>query len=73
MVIRETVSSYRRIMIISDEQHETLIDAFLILGSDFNSPWDGDIHIRVDAAPAFQCLATLPPSPKRASLLFWAK
>ena len=58
LVIRETVSSYTRTMIIADEQHGTLRDALLILCSDFKSPGDGIIHIRVDAAPAFQHLAT---------------
>ena len=56
LLLRETVSSYTRTMIISDEKHHTIRDALMILISDFKQSNDRSVYIRVDPAPAFKAL-----------------
>ena len=55
-VIRETVSSYSLTSLIEDEKQDTLRNVIITLCSQLRYHVGSDIHIRVDAAPAFQAL-----------------
>ena len=57
LVLRETVTSYTRSMLISNEQHSTLRDALVILCAEFKASRDQGAYVRVDAAPAFPHLS----------------
>ena len=55
LVLHESVTSFTRAKMVQNERHDELCDTLLILCADFKSANSG-IHIRVDAAPAFQSL-----------------